>query len=1109
MGIAGGGHPAHGIASTLCAPCAACDCVLASQLLGTGSFARVFAAGVATTATRPAARRPLFGDSAAARSAPLDLCGLSVSTTALVHTAMGTRKLPRVVAVKQYNRAALREPAMRDMVMAEARAMRDAGDHENVCRLLDAFEDHRGVSLVMDHCAGGTLLGALRRARAAAARAGPSAAPGPRGKAGVPLSSGKGTPTSKGSSSPTSSLASGRSRAARSAGTGKRAFIGNLQPHQARRVARRKPLDSEARGAIPPELARPAMLAMARGVRHLHRRGIAHRDVKLENVVVDGSAAGTGASDAVAAGRIRLCDFGFATRVQSQASASKAAAQAFGVQMAIGGPSSSAGVGRGVGRVGLTPPPPLPPRSPAFSVSPSQRSVSPPPLPPSPAGLVANSAHFSGGTAVAFPVASGAGTGLPHAGGQAPSASMPSAVGQGKLSGIAQETVDGQTQGPDPSVASLFAAAAEAGGVAGFDSDPPPDQACLASESFGSDGHDSICERQIRPSTPNRRPVVGPSTAKPLGVARGPTQRLSAATPPPRAAPSPPPTPPLRVTEARGSLVYMAPEALVRGHTHHARPTDVWSLGVCFYLLLTGQFPFRGDSEADVIRMVRTRPPNATADGLPLGHPASELTLRLLDRSAKTRPSAEELCAHPWLRGGVVDDDASDGDCSDGMDHEDRVDVTKLPAVPQPPKAEPTGWPLLAVDVGDPGDCEPQGTAKPGQQHSSSAQDHPAASQPAPIPPASPFPTRQGAGESPRSGQRISPRSCVSSNSSSTQSLPHEVEASATEQGSARGIRRPVAGGIGIGASSPRASLARARVTHDRAAPRQHPPRQAGNAVSEGASVGLLAEVVGPRQAGQAVAGVGSGPGGSGRGKSSTSPSGGGRAGPGSVRSDGSSGASKRTSVAATAGRSEQLRSAILAGRARRGTNGRPPAQPTSQVRSGAHDRAGTGFRRAAGQAVGDRSHARREGPTSARVPGVPPRPRSGVVANPSGLSRIRPTRTSAAAGGGDSGACGTRPKILPALQSLMSAGGAPYAGRGASVGASVRTERRPRSAIRKPVATRVAEKTGMASHRTSKLERVGQGGAGASSRASGALRKTGQQRAEAKSEASKSEESR
>ncbi|KAA0152304.1 hypothetical protein FNF29_03870 [Cafeteria roenbergensis] len=277
------------------------------QLLGTGSFARVFAAGVTTTATRPAARRPLFGDAAASRSAPLDMCGSKRPSTAVVCTALGARKLPRVVAVKQYNRAALREPAMRDMVMAEARAMRDAGDHENVCRLLDAFEDHRG-----------------------------------------------------------------------------------------------------------------------------------------------------------------------------------------------------------------------------------------------------------------------------------------------------------------------------------------------------------------------------------------------------------------RVTEARGSLVYMAPEALVRGHTHHARPTDVWSLGVCFYLMLTGSFPFRGDSEAEVIRMVRTRPPNAKADGLPAGHPASELTLRLLDRSAATRPTAEAVCADPWLRGGAAGErspEAQDG--GDVATQAELVDVTTIPTAPVPVRPRAAGRHALAVDVSDAADSKP------------------------------------------------------------------------------------------------------------------------------------------------------------------------------------------------------------------------------------------------------------------------------------------------------------------------------------------------------------------------------------------------------------------
>jgi serine/threonine protein kinase len=99
-----------------------------------------------------------------------------------------------------------------------------------------------------------------------------------------------------------------------------------------------------------------------------------------------------------------------------------------------------------------------------------------------------------------------------------------------------------------------------------------------------------------------------------------------------------------------GSLLYMAPEALLLGVPYCGRAADVWSLGVCLYLLVTGRFPFRGGSEADVYRKIRTQSPPHQLDGLDSSHPLGDLVLRLLERNPARRPTAEAVCAHPWLR---------------------------------------------------------------------------------------------------------------------------------------------------------------------------------------------------------------------------------------------------------------------------------------------------------------------------------------------------------------------------------------------------------------------------------------------------------------------------
>lgn len=60
---------------------------------------------------------------------------------------------------------------------------------------------------------------------------------------------------------------------------------------------------------------------------------------------------------------------------------------------------------------------------------------------------------------------------------------------------------------------------------------------------------------------------------------------------------------------AAGTPAYMAPEQ-VRGETHRLDGrTDIWSLGVIFYWLLTGRRPFDGASEAEVFNEILHREP--------------------------------------------------------------------------------------------------------------------------------------------------------------------------------------------------------------------------------------------------------------------------------------------------------------------------------------------------------------------------------------------------------------------------------------------------------------------------------------------------------------------
>jgi len=108
-----------------------------------------------------------------------------------------------------------------------------------------------------------------------------------------------------------------------------------------------------------------------------------------------------------------------------------------------------------------------------------------------------------------------------------------------------------------------------------------------------------------------------------------------------------------------GTAFYLAPECIRNRKGWELKKTDIWTIGVIAYVMLTGRPPFYGrDNKAILRKILRAKISWKTRKSTSkISSCAKHFVEWLLMKDPKERPTANEALEHKWLKGNAATDD--------------------------------------------------------------------------------------------------------------------------------------------------------------------------------------------------------------------------------------------------------------------------------------------------------------------------------------------------------------------------------------------------------------------------------------------------------------------
>ncbi|XP_040294585.1 myosin light chain kinase, smooth muscle-like isoform X3 [Bufo bufo] len=99
----------------------------------------------------------------------------------------------------------------------------------------------------------------------------------------------------------------------------------------------------------------------------------------------------------------------------------------------------------------------------------------------------------------------------------------------------------------------------------------------------------------------------------------------------------------------QGTAEFVAPEVIA--YEPVGFTTDMWSLGVICYILLSGDSPFQGDNDTETLQNITsgTWEFDEETDAV-LSDSAKDFIRRLLQKNMKSRLTAKQAIGHPWIK---------------------------------------------------------------------------------------------------------------------------------------------------------------------------------------------------------------------------------------------------------------------------------------------------------------------------------------------------------------------------------------------------------------------------------------------------------------------------